>query len=135
MERCPRAPPANQKAPPQAPGLTHLPPSRSAPGAPQGLKVTRSHRARWCSPVLPLQVGPRGANARALVKRLEQVRQSPKAAWHTDTLLSGLLVSFLPSPQLSLQPRCPFTGLGVPALCRLTPRASLITLYGNYINY
>lgn len=44
-------------------------------------------------------------------KHLEQDQLSLERGWHTDILLSGSPFSFPPSPQLSLQPRCP------PSLC------------------
>lgn len=68
-------------------------------------------------------------------KYLQQVQLSLERGWHTDTLPSGSPFSFLPSPQLSLQPRCPFTALGVPAMCQKHSEPPLITLYSNIINY
>lgn len=57
----------------------------------------------------------------------KQLWISLKRSWHTNILPSGSPFSFLPSPQRSLQPWCPFTGIGVPAMCQWHSEPSLST--------
>lgn len=131
----------HQWATPLGPKLSHLLASKSPFGTPYWLNSTSSHRAHGCSLMRSLQmsllseswgqkVESRGANGRNLAQWPETAADITQEVLALNILLSGWPFSFLSSTQHPLQPRCPFTGLGVPAMCQQHPQAPLITLYG-----
>lgn len=130
---------------PQAPGLTHFPPTKSPPGAPQRLNPSRSYRAHWCTPVgqysmreqgRRVEIRPRGANGRNLAQAprtgpaflREGLAHRHPSIW--ITFLLSALSPALPPTQMS-----PFAVLGVPAMCQKHPDPPPITLYSKIINY
>lgn len=116
---------------PQAPGLTHFPPTKSPPGAPQRLNPSRSYRAHWCTPVSQssmreqgrrVEIRPWGANGRNLAQAPRTGPAIPReglAHRHPSIWITFLLSAL--SPALPPTQMSPFAVLGVPAMCQKHP--------------